>query len=26
LRGISTIILLFAICTCYIKTRNRCKL
>jgi hypothetical protein len=26
LRGISTIILLFAICTCYIKTRNSCKL
>ena len=26
LRGISTIVLLFAICTCYIKTRNSCKL
>jgi hypothetical protein len=26
LRGISTIVLLFAICTCYIKTRNSCRL
>ena len=26
LRGISTIVLLFAICTCYIKTMNSCKL
>jgi hypothetical protein len=26
LRGISTIVMLFAICTCYIKTRNSCKL
>ena len=26
LRGISTIVLLFAICTCYIKTRKSCKL
>jgi hypothetical protein len=26
LRAISTIVLLFAVCTCYIKTRNSCKL